>query len=40
MDNFKDLLKHSEKVANKLWNNREDEIWDNSNKEIFREVKK
>jgi hypothetical protein len=28
-DDFKDLLKHSEKVANKLWNNKEDEIWDN-----------
>jgi AbrB family looped-hinge helix DNA binding protein len=27
-DDFKDLLKHSEKVANKLWNNKEDEIWD------------
>ncbi len=25
---FGDLLKHSEKVANKLWNNKEDEIWD------------
>ena len=25
---FRDLLKHSEKVANKLWNNKEDEIWD------------
>ncbi|MBS3092026.1 AbrB/MazE/SpoVT family DNA-binding domain-containing protein [Candidatus Pacearchaeota archaeon] len=24
---FRDLLKHSEKVANKLWNNKEDEIW-------------
>jgi len=27
-DDFTDLLKHSEKVANKLWNNKEDEIWD------------
>ena len=27
-EDFKDLLKHSEKVANKLWNNKEDEIWD------------
>ena len=27
-DDFMDLLKHSEKVANKLWNNKEDEIWD------------
>jgi len=26
-DDFSDLLKHSEKVANKLWNNKEDEIW-------------
>ena len=25
---FRDLLKHSEEVANKLWNNEEDEIWD------------
>ena len=25
---FKDLLKHSEKVAEKLWSNKEDEIWD------------
>lgn len=24
---FKDLLKHSEKVANKLWSNKEDEVW-------------
>ena len=24
---FRDLLKHSEKVADKLWNNKEDEIW-------------
>jgi len=28
-DDFSDLLKHSEKVANKLWNNKEDEVWDN-----------
>ncbi|MFA5856345.1 MAG: AbrB/MazE/SpoVT family DNA-binding domain-containing protein [Candidatus Pacearchaeota archaeon] len=27
-DDFKDLLKHSEAVANKLWNNKEDDIWD------------
>lgn len=27
-DDFKDLLKHSEKVANKLWDNKGDEIWD------------
>jgi len=26
---FKFLLKHSEKVASKLWENKEDEIWDN-----------
>ncbi len=24
---FKDLLKHSEKIAKKLWDNKEDEIW-------------
>lgn len=28
-DDFKDLLKHSEKVAKKLWDNEEDEIWNN-----------
>ena len=27
-DDFKDLLKHSEKVAEKLWGNKDDEIWD------------
>lgn len=27
-DDFKDLLKHSEKVAEKLWSNEEDEILD------------
>ena len=27
-DDFRDLLKHSERVANKLWDNKEDEIWD------------
>jgi len=26
--NFEDLLKNSESVANKLWNNKEDDIWD------------
>jgi len=26
-DDFKDLIKHSEKVASKLWDNKEDEIW-------------
>lgn len=28
-EDFSYLLKHSEKVANKLWNNKEDEVWDN-----------
>ncbi len=27
-DDFKDLLKHSEDVARKLWDNKENEIWD------------
>ena len=27
-NNFRDLLKHSEKTAQKLWNNEEDKIWD------------
>ncbi len=27
-DDFKDLLKHSETVAKKLWDNKYDEIWD------------
>ena len=26
-ENFSDLLKHSEKVAKKLWDNKEDEVW-------------
>jgi len=26
-DDFRDLLKHSERVAKKLWDNKEDEIW-------------
>ena len=26
---FSYLLKHSEKVAKKLWGNKEDEVWDN-----------
>lgn len=26
---FSDLLKHSEKVAKKLWDNKEDEVWNN-----------
>ena len=25
---FRDLLKHSEKVAERLWRNKEDDIWD------------
>ena len=28
-EDFSDLLKHSEKVAKKLWDNKEDEIWEN-----------
>lgn len=28
VDSFSDLLKHSEKVAKKLWDNKEDEVWD------------
>ena len=28
-DDFSDLLKHSEKVAKKLWDNKEDEVWNN-----------
>lgn len=28
-NDFSDLLKHSEKVAKKLWNNKEDEVWNN-----------
>lgn len=28
-DDFSDLLKHSEKVAERLWNNKEDEVWNN-----------
>ena len=26
-DDFSDLLKHSEKVAKELWDNKEDEVW-------------
>jgi len=26
-EDFSDLLKHSEKVAKKLWDNPEDEVW-------------
>lgn len=28
-EDFSYLLKHSEKVAKKLWYNKEDEVWDN-----------
>jgi len=28
-EDFSDLLKHSEKVAEKLWDNKEDAVWDN-----------
>jgi AbrB family looped-hinge helix DNA binding protein len=28
-DDFSDLLKHSEKVAKKLWDNKADEVWNN-----------
>ncbi len=28
-EDFSDLLKHSEKIAKKLWNNKEDEVWNN-----------
>ncbi len=28
-EDFNYLLKHSEKVAKKLWDNKEDEVWDN-----------
>ncbi len=28
-DDFRDLLKHSERVAKKLWDNKEDEVWNN-----------
>lgn len=28
-EDFSDLLKHSEKVARKLWGNKEDEAWNN-----------
>lgn len=27
-DKFKHILKHSEKVAKRFWNNKEDEVWD------------
>ncbi|MDP4038976.1 MAG: AbrB/MazE/SpoVT family DNA-binding domain-containing protein [Candidatus Pacearchaeota archaeon] len=28
-EDFSYLLKHSEKVARKFWDNKEDEVWDN-----------
>lgn len=28
IDRFGDLLKHSESVAKKLWDNEEDKVWD------------
>ena len=28
-EDFSDLLRHSEKVAKKLWNSKEDEVWNN-----------
>jgi len=28
INDFKDLLKHSETVAKELWGNKEDDIWD------------
>ena len=28
-EDFSYLLKHSERVAKKLWNNKDDEVWDN-----------
>ena len=28
-EDFSYLLKHSEKVAKKLWDNKEDDVWDN-----------
>ena len=28
-EDFSDLLKHSEKTAKKLWDNKKDEVWDN-----------
>ncbi len=28
-EDFSYLLKHSEKIAKKLWDNREDGVWDN-----------
>ncbi len=27
-DKFKDLLKHSEKVAKKFWSSKDDDVWD------------
>ena len=28
-EDFDDLLKHSERTAKKLWDNKEDEVWNN-----------
>ena len=28
-EDFSDLLKHSEKVAEELWDNKDDEVWNN-----------
>ena len=28
-EDFSDLLKHSEKTAKKLWDNKENEVWNN-----------
>ena len=28
-EDFSDLLRHSERVAKKLWDNKEDEVWNN-----------
>lgn len=27
-DDFRDMLRHSERVAHTLWSNKDDEIWD------------
>lgn len=27
-EKFKDLVKHSESIAEKLWSNKEDDVWD------------
>ena len=33
-DKFDDLLKHSEKVAKKLWDNKFDEVWNNVERSV------